>query len=46
MLIKTDQFRNKLIDYKNIGITKVIIEEPDTHEASASNVPNKYKRGV
>ena len=28
MLVKTDQFRNKLIDYKNIGITKVIIEEP------------------
>jgi len=28
MLVKTDHFRNKLIDYKNIGITKVIIEEP------------------
>tara|TARA_R110000824_G_scaffold137684_2_gene302261 strand:- start:1675 stop:2271 length:597 start_codon:yes stop_codon:yes gene_type:complete len=28
MLIKTDQFTNKLIDYKKIGITKVIIEEP------------------
>jgi len=28
MLIKADQFRNKLIDYKNIGITKIIIEEP------------------
>lgn len=28
MLMKADQFRNKLIDYKNIGITKIIIEEP------------------
>ena len=25
---------------------KVIIEETDTHEASESKVPNKYKRGV
>ena len=28
MLVKADQFRNKLIDYKDIGITKIIIEEP------------------
>tara|TARA_R100001443_G_scaffold102848_1_gene111114 strand:- start:6663 stop:7259 length:597 start_codon:yes stop_codon:yes gene_type:complete len=28
MLVKADQFHDKLIDYKNIGITKVIIEEP------------------
>jgi len=28
MLVKTDQFHDKLLDYKNIGITKVIIEEP------------------
>tara|TARA_R110000824_G_scaffold18850_4_gene73963 strand:- start:11260 stop:11856 length:597 start_codon:yes stop_codon:yes gene_type:complete len=28
MLLKADQFKNKLIDYSKIGITKVIIEEP------------------
>ena len=28
MLVKADQFHDKLIDYKNIGITKIIIEEP------------------
>ena len=28
MLVKADQFHDKLIDYKNVGITKVIIEEP------------------
>ena len=28
MLLKADQFRNKLIDYKDIGVTKIIIEEP------------------
>jgi len=28
MLVKADHFKNKLVDYKNIGITKVIIEEP------------------
>jgi len=28
MLIKSDQFHDKLIDYKNVGITKIIIEEP------------------
>ena len=28
MLIKADQFHDKLIDYKNVGITKIIIEEP------------------
>ena len=28
MLIKADYFKNKLIDYKDIGITKIIIEEP------------------
>tara|TARA_B100000902_G_scaffold399084_1_gene468319 strand:- start:996 stop:1592 length:597 start_codon:yes stop_codon:yes gene_type:complete len=28
MLVKADHFKNKLIDYKNVGITKVIIEEP------------------
>ena len=28
MMVKTDQFREKLRDYANIGITKVIIEEP------------------
>ena len=28
MLVKADQFRNKLIDYKDIGISKIIIEEP------------------
>tara|TARA_R110001592_G_scaffold340239_4_gene628313 strand:- start:929 stop:1525 length:597 start_codon:yes stop_codon:yes gene_type:complete len=28
MLIKVDHFKNKLIDYKNLGITKIIIEEP------------------
>jgi hypothetical protein len=28
MLVKVDHFKNKLIDYKNVGITKVIIEEP------------------
>lgn len=28
MMLKTEQFKNKLEDYANIGITKVIIEEP------------------
>jgi len=28
MLVKADQFHDKLIDYKNVGITKIIIEEP------------------
>jgi len=28
MMLKTEQFKNKLVDYTNIGITKVIIEEP------------------
>ena len=28
MLIKSDYFSDKLNDYKNIGVTKVIIEEP------------------
>ena len=28
MLKKTDQFKNKLIDYTKVGITQVIIEEP------------------
>jgi len=28
MLKKTDQFKNKLIDYSKVGITQVIIEEP------------------
>ena len=28
MLLKADQFRNKLIDYKDVGVTKIIIEEP------------------
>ena len=28
MLIKSDYFKNKLIDYKDVGITKIIIEEP------------------
>ena len=28
MLIKADYFKNKLIDYKDVGITKIIIEEP------------------
>ena len=28
MLIKSDYFKNKLIDYKDMGITKIIIEEP------------------
>ena len=28
MLKKTDQFKNKLIDYTNVGITQVVIEEP------------------
>jgi len=28
MMLKTEQFKNKILDYVNIGITKVIIEEP------------------
>ena len=28
MLIKSDQFHDKILDYKNVGITKIIIEEP------------------
>lgn len=28
MMAKVNQFKAKLIDYKNVGITKVIIEEP------------------
>tara|TARA_Y100000592_G_scaffold58459_1_gene91550 strand:- start:305 stop:898 length:594 start_codon:yes stop_codon:yes gene_type:complete len=28
MLLKTEQFKKKILDYKNFGITKVIIEEP------------------
>jgi hypothetical protein len=28
MLVKSSQFRDKLSDYANVGITKVIIEEP------------------
>jgi len=28
MLKRTDQFKNKLIDYTNVGITQVVIEEP------------------
>lgn len=28
MMAKVDQFKEKMVDYKNIGITKVIIEEP------------------
>ena len=28
MLVKSSQFRDKLSDYTNVGITKVIIEEP------------------
>jgi hypothetical protein len=28
MMAKVDQFKEKMIDYKNVGITKIIIEEP------------------
>ena len=28
MILKVNQFKNKLLDYKKIGVTKVIIEEP------------------
>jgi hypothetical protein len=28
MMAKVNQFKDKIIDYRNIGITKVIIEEP------------------
>ena len=28
LLLKSDIFRNKLIEYKDLGIVKVIIEEP------------------
>ena len=28
MMAKVNQFKTKLMDYKNVGITKVIIEEP------------------
>ena len=28
MLLKAEQFKSKILDYSNIGITKVIIEEP------------------
>lgn len=28
LLLKSDIFKSKLLDYKNLGITKVIIEEP------------------
>lgn len=28
LLLKSDIFKSKLVDYKNLGITKVIIEEP------------------
>ena len=28
LLLKSDIFRSKLVEYKNLGITKVIIEEP------------------
>ena len=28
MLLKAEQFKSKILDYNNVGITKVIIEEP------------------
>tara|TARA_R110000824_G_scaffold57118_9_gene155672 strand:+ start:6017 stop:6613 length:597 start_codon:yes stop_codon:yes gene_type:complete len=28
MLLKAEQFKSKILDYSNVGITKVIIEEP------------------
>lgn len=29
LLFKVDAFEDKLNDYKNMGITKIVIEEPD-----------------
>ena len=28
MMAKVDQFKEKMVDYKNVGITKIVIEEP------------------
>ena len=28
MMGKVDQFKEKMVDYKNVGITKIVIEEP------------------
>ena len=28
MMAKVNQFKTKLMDYKNVGITKIVIEEP------------------